>query len=163
MGRTPTPYPVDRVALRGRYACCGGPALMLVDVGDPARPVVLGHTIAEPHEGTYGARTGTTGLFLDVRPFERDGKEYVAAVDHYWGLRLYDVTDAGHPNEVGDFATSGGDFTGIQAAAGRVDVGNNWGGVSIIDTTDPRWPFLAGSTRRIRRPNRGSVGLIGRW
>jgi len=157
VGRVATPEAVGRVAVRGRSAYFAGRVLGVVDVADPKQPKLLAQVKAAFNEGTYG---GATGQFSDVRPFTRDGRDYLAAVDHYWGLRLYDASDKARLKEIGDFATSGGDFTGIQADGSRVYVGNNWGGVYIVDAREPAKPRLIGSTRRITRPNKGSVGHL---
>jgi len=157
VGRVATPEAPGRVAVSGRFAYFGGRVLGVVDISDPKQPKLLGTLKAEFNEGTYG---GATGQFTDLRPFAHDGRDYLAAVDHYWGLRLYDASDKAHLKELGDFPTSGGDFTGIQADGTRVYVGNNWGGVYIVDARDPAKPKLAGSTRRLTKPNKGSVGHL---
>jgi hypothetical protein len=157
VGRCEASKGVCGVSVNGKTACFGGPSVGLVDVSDPARPVILGQIAAQRHEGTYG---GPDPLIISTHVFSRQGHEYVAAADHYWGLRLYDAADRRRPREIGDFPTSGGDFTGIQAEGRRVYVGNNWGGVYIADVSNPQRPRLIGGTRRMLQPNRGSAGLL---
>lgn len=155
VGRVEIPGGVGRLDAHGRYAYSGGGLLSVIDIGDVANPMLVSQLQGERNEGTYG---DGTPQFSDVRPFVRDGKDYVAAVDIYWGLRLYDATDKKDLREIGDFGYSGGDFTGIQTIGERTYVGNNWGGVYIVDTADPLHPKLLGGTRRMLKPNRGSVG-----
>jgi hypothetical protein len=145
----------SRLMVAGSYVYLTGNSLVVVDVSDPRRPTVVSQVAGERHEGTYSG-----AIFSDVCPFTRNDREYLAVVDHYWGLRLYDAGDKRHLRELGDLPISGGDFTGIQATGERVYVGNNWGGVYMVDTRNPQAPHLVGSTRRLLNPNKGSAGLL---
>jgi hypothetical protein len=151
------PAEVSRIGARGQYAYLAGPVLAVADISNPAAPRLLGQVRAQRNEGTYG---GGDAVFFNAEPFARDGRDYVAASDHYWGLRIFDASDKQNLREIGDCPVSGGDFTGIDAANNRVYVGNNWGGIYIVDASDPRSLCLLGSTRRITTPNKGSVGLL---
>jgi len=156
IGALDCPEPVARIGVRGQHAYVAGPVLAAVDISNPAQPKLLGQVRAQPNEGTYGGGA----QFFNAEPFVRDGRDFVAASDHYWGLRIFDASDKQNLREIGDCPISGGDFTGIDASNGRVYVGNNWGGIYIVDATDPRKPRLVGSTRRMTVPNKGSVGLL---
>jgi len=157
VGTLKCPAPVSRIGVRGQHAYLAGPILAAADISNPAEPKLLGQVRAQPNEGTYG---GGGGRFFNAEPFVREGRDCVAVSDHYWGLRIFDVSDKHNLSEVGDFATSGGDFTGIDASRDRVYVGNNWGGIYIVDASDPGAPRLVGSTRRLTSPNKGSAGLL---
>ena len=144
------PSPVLRVRVRGDRAVLSGGTLAVVDL---ARGKVLATALARPNAGTYGARLPA---FVDALPC-RGG--FVAALDRFWGLR---VLRGDTLEEVADLPTSGGDFTGMQVDGERLYVGNNWGGVAILDLSDPDHPKPLGGTRRALAPNPGCAGFLAR-
>lgn len=148
VGRLANDAPLGRLAVMGNTLYVGGDQLTVVDVADPATPKVVGHLAVAHHEGTYDG-----DVISDVAAFSRQGHDMLAVADHYWGVRLYDASDRSNLKELSELAVSGGDFTGVQAEApGRVYVSNNWGGIYIVDTSDPLKPAIAGGTRRILSP-----------
>jgi hypothetical protein len=138
------PVPLWRLSPAGRTLYVGGEHLTVIDIGDPAQPRLLSQVEFARHEGTYGGE-----IVSDVAAYVRDGQERVAIADHFWGVRVFDASDKTKLRELGDFATSGGDFTGIQAVPDRVYVSNNWGGIYMVDTKDPMRPQIVGGTRRL--------------
>jgi hypothetical protein len=80
------------VAVQGRYAYVGvGPRLVVVDVGDPARPVEVGRTGVLP------------GVVRDVAV----SGSYAYVADGDAGLRVIDVSNPSSPREVGAYDTPG--------------------------------------------------------
>lgn len=101
---------------------------------------------ARPSAGTYGGGP----RFVDVKLLSKGGKTYAAALDAYFGLRLYALPEL---QEVGNFACNGGDYTGIACDQGQVYVGNNWGGLYRVDSAAAsRVPFA--------EPNPGCTGPL---
>lgn len=137
---------IAALALSGGRVYVAGGSLTVLDL---AGMRVLASVPAQPNEGTYG---GGIPQFTGVAPF---GSGLVAAVDHCWGLRVYRMGSS--LTETGNVPTSGGDYTGVQASGDRIYVGNNWGGVSIVDASTLH---RLGTTRRLTVPNKGSVGLV---
>lgn len=142
------PSPVTALRVYGdRALLCGG----ALAVADLATGRILARAEARPNAGTYGARVPA---YVDaVRP--RPG--LVAAVDRFWGLRLFAEDTL---EELGNLPTSGGDYTGLQADGDRLYVGNNWGGVTILDLADPDHPKPVGTTRTATAPNFGCAGFL---
>lgn len=146
-GSFEAPAAVMAVRVYGDRALLSGPVLAVADL---ATGRILARTDARPGAGTYGARLPA---YVDaVRP--RPG--LVAAVDRFWGLRLFAEDTL---QELGDLPTSGGDYTGLQVDGDRLYVGNNWGGVTILDLSqDPPRPL--GTTRTMPPVNVGSAGFL---
>jgi hypothetical protein len=152
VGKVSSKELLGRLTALGNTLYIGGDQLTVVDVADPSKPTIVSHLAVAHHEGTYSG-----DIISDMAAFSREGHDMLAVADHYWGVRLYDAGDRGNLRELGEFAVSGGDFTGIQAAApGRVYVSNNWGGIYIVDTSDPLHPSIVGGTRRLPG-NRGNL------
>ncbi len=158
------PSPLWRLAAAGRTLYVGGAQLSVIDIADPTHPRIVSHVDPARHEGTYGGETVSS-----IAAFTRDGQERVAIADHFWGVRIFDASDKAGLKELGEFAVSGGDFTGIQATKDRVYVSNNWGGIYFVDTKDPLHPQIVGGTRRLfsagsatgEKANKGSSsGLV---
>ncbi|MEA3196796.1 MAG: hypothetical protein QOF32_848, partial [Gammaproteobacteria bacterium] len=140
----PLPSAVWRLSLAGRTLYVGGDQLLVIDIAHPAQPRLVSQVEFARHEGTYSGE-----IVSDVAAFTRDGQERVAVADHFWGVRIFDASDKTKLKELGEFAVSGGDYTGIQAVKDRVYVSNNWGGIYLVDTRDPLRPQIAGGTRRV--------------
>jgi len=141
------PATLGRLAAAGDTLYIGGDQLTVVNIADPTQPTIVSHIDFAHHEGTYSGE-----IISDVAAFRRNGRDLVAVVDHFWGVRLFDASDKTKLVELSEFAVSGGDFTGIQAAKNRVYVSNNWGGIYFIDTANPLRPQILGSTRRLFSP-----------
>lgn len=107
---------------------------------------VRGSRQARPSAGTYGGGP----RFVDVKLLQRGGKSYAAALDAYFGLRLYALPEL---QEVGTFACNGGDYTGVTCDGAQVYVGNNWGGLYRVDR--------GGASRlAFAEPNPGCTGPL---
>lgn len=117
------------VALYGSYAYLGvGPYIVILDVSNPANPVVIGRT--EPLPAVVNNLT------------VRDGYAYVA--DRDGGLRIVAVSDPAHPVEVGFY--NPGVLIWDVAIAGNyaytVTKGDDR--LRIIDISDPAHPVEVG-------------------
>ena len=114
------------VAVQGGYAYAGeGARLSIVDVSDPAAPVVIGKTSLLPGVVQGGAVAGDYA--------------YIAAGEA--GLLMVDVSDPAHPVEVGFCDTP--DRTHAVAVAGRYAyLAERFNaGVRVVDVSDPVTPM----------------------
>lgn len=104
-----------------------GPTLRLVDVSDPAAPVVRGsYTFPQ---NVYGVRV-------------QDAVAY-AAIDFH-GLGILDVSDPAAPALLGAFQTAGQALS-VDVAGSTAVVANRLSGVELIDVSDPTAPVAAGA------------------
>ncbi len=125
---------------------------LLLDLTDPARPVLVGRT---PYPA--GAVASHSAWFAAGETVLLTADEYAGPQGGQWGgLRLWDVRDGGNPRQIGQYHTP-------DAAAGRpggafqytihnpIVRGNtaylSWygNGVQALDISDPRAPRLLGS------------------
>ena len=106
------------------YVAGGVRGLDIVDVGEPATPLVL---------GKYDGMAGDVVVI--------DSLAYVAA----WGdgLRIIDVSDPAAPGLLGSVDTPG-QARGICVAGDRVYVADGERGLQVIDVSDPTAPVLLG-------------------
>lgn len=150
LGALQSPKPVLAVRVRGSRALLCGETLAVADL--EARRL-RATVAAEPNAGTYATRIPAflDGLWLS--------QGFVAVVDRFWGIRILREDTL---EQVADFPTSGGDSTGLQVDGERLYAGNNWGGVTVLDLSDPDRPRPVASTRRMLRPNPGSAGFLAR-
>lgn len=103
-----------------------GPTVRIVDVADPAAPVVRGsYTFPQ---NVYCVRTA--------------GSLAYAAVDFY-GLGVLDVSDPAAPALLGSFQTAGQALS-VDVAGSTAVVANRLSGVEVIDVSDPAAPVLRG-------------------
>ena len=115
------------VAVQGRYAYVGvGPRLVVVDVGDPARPVEVGRTGVLPGVVQDVAVSGT----------------YAYVADRDRGLRVIDVSDPSSPREVGFYDPLG--YASGVAVSGSYAYVADGSGLRVIDVSNPSSPREVG-------------------
>ena len=118
----------EAVAVQGDYAYLGvGSRLVVLDVSNPANPMVVGQT----------------GVLPDVVQDVAVAGDYAYVADDDAGLRIIDVTDPATPIETGVYDTPEKAF-GVAVAGDYAYVGDGYGGLRIIDVTDPAAPTEAG-------------------
>ncbi|NCF67533.1 MAG: hypothetical protein GWP61_16330, partial [Chloroflexi bacterium] len=159
------------VAVQGNYAYIGeGPKLTILDIANPAHPVVMGKTLPLPNivqdvvvTGNYAYVVGVeyTLRVIDIAnpaaPFIIGSYDtpapayslgvavagnYAYVADYYQGLRIIDVSNPAFPAEVGFYDTPGiaHDVT-VRGSLAYVAGGF---GLSIIDVSTPATPIEAG-------------------
>ena len=115
------------VAIQDSYAYIGvGPRLVVLDVADPAKPVVVGQTGVLP------------GVVQDVAV--AGDYAYVAAA--YSGLRIVNVSNPAAPTEAGYCDTPGTAY-GV-AVAGNYAYVADYSGLRIVNVSNPVAPTEAG-------------------
>jgi hypothetical protein len=119
---------MQAVAVQGWYAYVGmGPHLVVMDVGDPTRPVVLGRT----------------GILPDVVQGVAVSAAYAYVADYYAGLRVIDVSNPSSPREVGFYDTSGTAY-GVAVSGSYAYVADGPAGLRVIDVSNPSSPREVG-------------------
>ena len=104
------------MAVQGRYAYVGvGPRLVVVDVGDPTRPVAV----------------GGTGLLPDAVMGVAVSGAYAYVADGSGGLRVVDVSDPASPREVGSYGTPLYAY-GVAVSGAYAYVADGSGGLVIL-------------------------------
>jgi hypothetical protein len=158
------------VAIQGQYAYIGvGPHLVILDIGDPAHPVLVGQTDPLPRvvfdvavAGNYAyVAAFISGLrIIDIsnpaEPVEVGSIEiwgnpvsvavvgsYAYVVDLLAGLWIIDVSDPAVPVQVGHYSTPA--MARGVAVAGPYAYLTDDGGLWILDISDPEAPTLAGT------------------
>ena len=121
--------PIITVAVRGSLAYISeGGRLVILDISDRTRPLVVGKTDYLP------------GIIEDM----------IVIGDHAYvangrgGLRIIDITNPANPFEVGSFETPGYP-EGIAVTGNYAYIADRWEGLRIIDITNPANPFEVGS------------------
>ena len=121
--------PTQAVAVQGNYAYVGvGLRLMMLDVSNPAALREVGASTPFPY---FVEDVAIGGKFA-----------YVAAGGG--GLRVVDISDPAHPNEVGHW-TSPGYAEGVAVAGGVVYLADGPYGLRVIDVRNPAQPIEVGS------------------
>ncbi|WP_448605243.1 LVIVD repeat-containing protein [Thermoflexus hugenholtzii] len=114
------------VAVQGRYAYVGvGPRLVVMDVGDPSRPVVVGRTGVLPGVVRGVAVSGSYAYVADG------------------GLRVIDVSNPAAPREVGFYDTLGWAL-GVAVSGSYAYVADGNKGLRVIDVSNPAAPREVG-------------------
>jgi hypothetical protein len=117
------------VAAQGNYAYIGvGPRLVILDVSDPARPVVVGQTGALP------------GVVLGLAV----AGSYAYVADRDAGLRVVDVSDPDAPVEIGFYDTPGS-ASGVALIGSYAYVADGDSGLRVINVSNPAAPVEADS------------------
>jgi hypothetical protein len=120
------------VTIAGQYAYIGnGQRVLVLDVANPAQPVLMGRTPMLPEPAVTVTASGAT----------------VYLADGVGGLRVLNVADPGAPNEIGAYAS----FAGAHSVAVRGDYayvadqnGDLGGSLHIVDLTNPADPVELG-------------------
>ncbi len=116
------------VAVQSNFAYLGeGRRLTILNVSNPASPVVVGKTPRLPSRVDDIAVAGS----------------YAYVVDGDGWLRIIDVTNAGAPAEAGSYATPK-PATSVEVVGSTAYVTDGGGGLWIIDVTNPAAPVATG-------------------
>ena len=117
------------VAVSGDYAYLGeGPRLIILDVSDPASPLVVGQT--EPFPGTVEGGT-VAGNYA-----------YVAANDG--GLQVVNVSNPAAPAETG-FCDTPGRASDVAVSGAYAYVAVDGGGLRVMNVSSPWAPYEIGA------------------
>jgi hypothetical protein len=120
---------IDAIAVQGHYAYIGmGPRMVVLDVANPAQPVVLGQTAVLPDL--------VKGLAVAGR--------YVYIADDGGGLRIADVFDPTAPTLVGSF-TAADKAESVLVIGTIAYIANGIDGLVILDISNPAAPVEIGS------------------
>lgn len=151
-----------------------GRSLQVYDVADPAHPVIANEIkleqtpvsvsvagdrayvpsgawgilifdVSEPQSPAWIGVAGTPGQALEVAPFEREDKKYLAVADGTTGVRIVDVTLAEGAKDV----WVGQPLTGAQAVDVQGDllaVVDRTGWFELYDIATPSQPLLLSAT-----------------
>ena len=125
------------VVVQDHYAYINlGPRMAILDIADPARPVVAGRTGVLPGRISSGAMRGATVT---------DRYAYVANGDG--GLRIFDVSNPIAPVEVGSLISNHDNLVSV-AVSGHYAyvVSQSWSlhGLQVVDVSDPAAPVVVG-------------------
>jgi hypothetical protein len=135
---------VEGVDLVGDRAYVVGTGFAVVDIADPALPVLLGQTLPFTFSGFDVEVVGSTA--------------FVAALSS--GLVVVDVTDPTSPVEIGDLDFGDGEFEHIDVLG---DIAVLRGPtIEVVDIEDPSNPVPL-STIDLTAGVTGGVALMGRW
>lgn len=122
-----TPFSPQRlVALGDRaYAPAGYAGVHIFDISDPKTPVLIG----------YG---GTPGYALDVAPFQKDGRTFLAVAEMSDGVRILDATETDDVTDLGtlDLGPGATNAVALHVEGDRIAVGNG-PRVAIVNLPDP--------------------------
>lgn len=159
----------NAVLVQGNYAYIGvGPRLVILNIANPADPIVVGQGDPLPDmvegialSGNYAYVAKFSGLhILDVAdpsaPVEVGSYDtpymasdvvvvgdYAYVADGEDGLRVINVADPSAPTEVGAYDTPG-NAQGVAAAGNYVYIADGNAGLHVIDVTDPANPTPVG-------------------
>src|SRR3990172_2867887 len=116
------------VAVQGNYAYFGvGPRLVILDIGNPASPALVGQTGVLP------------GAVRDVAL----AGNYAYLADYYGGLRIIDISNPAAPSETGFYGTPG-EAWGVAVAGSYAYIAAGDSGLRIIDVSNPAAPRQTG-------------------
>ncbi|MBI2862472.1 MAG: hypothetical protein HYX89_06610 [Chloroflexi bacterium] len=109
----------NAVAIQGSYAYIGvGPRLVILDISNPASPVVIGQSPVLPDWVQGVAVSGS----------------YAYVADYDYGLRIINVANPASPFEAGYYDTPGFAY-GVALSGGYAYVADTWGGLLILRFT----------------------------
>ncbi len=126
---------VSDVVVNGKYAyisiCYGSYNLHILDISDPANPKMIG-----------GIPSGTGGMYREIAVAGQ-----IVYVADEWGLRLISVSDPKAPKQIGyiNLVDNGQPPVGIAVSGTIAYLAGSYGGVAIVDVSDPFNPKLVGS------------------
>lgn len=122
-----TPFSPQRLVALGKraYAPAGYAGVHIFDIADPKSPVLIG----------YG---GTPGYALDVAPFEKDGRTFLAVAEMGDGVRILDATEPDDVNDLGtlDLGPGAKNAVAVRVEGERLAIGNGSRFV-IIELSNP--------------------------
>jgi len=108
------------------YAATGTAGLMVIDLQNPASPLVIG----TGRPTLFGSVSGVTVL---------DGRAFVASFSYNStdnGLQVFDVTNPAHPDQTAFLPTPGRTRGGIAVEQGLACIASGSGGLNLIDISD---------------------------
>ncbi|MEA1922299.1 MAG: hypothetical protein U9N63_06550 [Pseudomonadota bacterium] len=117
------------IHVSGTLAGCaaGGSGLDIIDISDPANPVLLSN---------FDTTGGGNGVFLSgATAYIADGNE---------GLQIIDISNPAAPSLLGTYDTDGG-AQNVQVIGTRAYVADSNAGFKIVDVSNPEAPTLLGS------------------
>ena len=133
---------IEAVAVQGDYAYIGeGYHLTILDISDPAAPIVVGKTPPMP------------GIVADIA---MDGNYAYVTNRSDGGLRVVDVGDPANPVEIGSYEMSGKAVSVVISSSTAYVVENNYNGMSydsrlrVVDVSDPAYPTEVGLYAELR-------------
>lgn len=109
------------------YAADGGSGLKIIDVSDPANPLLLGSF-------------ATAGAAIDVQV----RNHYAVVAEGFKGIEIVDVSDPANPVLAGTYNTSGYS-TEIAIQGQYIYISSGFTSLEILDATDPLRPRHVGS------------------
>ncbi len=116
------------VAVQGHYAYIGvGPRLVIVDISNPAQPIVVGQTRVLPNLISDIALAGSYA--------------YIANSDS--GLRIINMSDPTQPVEVGFYDTPGS-AGGVAVMGSYAYIADGYFGLRIVNVSNPANPYEVG-------------------
>ena len=127
---------VEDIVAAGDYAfvAAGLAGLYVLDVSDPAAPVVVGHY--QTPSGSVG-RYGIRGLRVSL------SERHAFLCDGNYGLHILDVSNPAEPTCVTTLKDV--DARDVEVAGGYAYVGTRGRGLLVFDVSDPAYPILAGT------------------
>ena len=118
----------NAVAIQGSYAYIGvGPRLIILDISNPALPVVVGRTQPMP------------GIVQDIVILN----SHVYVADDNAGLRVVDISNPANPFEVGYYDTPGSAH-GVTVSGSYAYVADWDAGLRVLHIADPGNPYEVG-------------------
>jgi len=176
------------VAVQGNYAYLGvGPRLVVLDISNPANPMVVGQTEVLPHVvrsvavvGSYAYVAAVHSGLRIINVSDPAAPTEAGSHDMWWvalgvavagnyayvatgesGLRIINVSDPAAPTETGSYDTPEYAW-GVAVAGNYAYVADSWdGGLRIINVSDPAAPTETGS---YDTPGRASgVAVMGNY
>lgn len=119
----------EAVYVTGSKAYVGeGPSLVILDITDPAKLIVLGKTAPGP------------GFITDVMVVG----QYAYMVDSFGDLRIVDVTDPAQPRTVG-LADTPGYSNGVYVLGALAFLANGFDGLRVVNVANPLAPSEVGA------------------
>ncbi|HLO91499.1 MAG TPA: T9SS type A sorting domain-containing protein [Lentimicrobium sp.] len=146
MGQYNSPVMTNDLEVRDNYAfvSCWWDGIRIINIADPANPVLVKHAMGWTSGGTpgvtycYAQAIDVEGNFLyiiDYGPFEGEDTR---------GLYILDISDINNPVLVKHFT----DFTSygydLDVVGDFVYIADNYGGMEVIDVTDKNNPVTCG-------------------
>jgi hypothetical protein len=126
--------PINMVAVRGDTAYVGtGPSLVILNVSDPAHPIVVGQTRPLPDIVTGESVSGT----------------YAYVADGNSGMYIFDISDPAHPAQIGSWSAPYGTAAAVSVAGSYAYVAYDYGSYSqgtlrVVNIFDPAQPIEVG-------------------
>jgi hypothetical protein len=132
VSETDISWPVDIEAVEGVVYAAGREGLELIDVSDPAAPVIVGLV--------PGGFLGSDIEVADGYVYTAGGGYVDPSTGEWYGLEVIDVSDPGNPFTVGSAVASGSSIEVVDGLAYLLGVG-----LQVVDVSNPVAPTRRGS------------------